>query len=259
MESAKPVPYLKKKFLFPSGQSFKEIIILFLAIIFSILWMFFSVTDHGALAIISIIATGCMVVYYNILSDIDRGKLMRIFAFNYGFKYAESIDKESLNKTLVLGRVDYMVEGIDSNLSFRSYFYTYNSGGGDTATTTVFEYSFDHRFPAIEILSASDRPAKKGMQNLTFEGNFSTLFRVQVQDGYEQEAYQRLTPDVMEFFMEQNRFVLELSDTAVLISVKEIKKIETMEETFSAVQNIMVKIAPTLRSIHTYEEIRPLI
>ncbi len=130
------------------------------------------------------------------------------FGNSIGFTYTESADIATTSgKLFETGHsksIYDVLSGTYQDIPIRIFTFQFTIGSGKSSHTyyyTVFEATMTGTVPDILLFSSKHSSAISdffsGDESLTLEGDFNKFFRLRVPKGFEQEAYQIFTPDVM--------------------------------------------------------------
>lgn len=141
-----------------------------------------------------------------------KSEFTRQFGESIGFSFSSTADFSSVNGQLFsVGnsrRIYDCLSGTFHGMPVRIYSYTFTTGSGKekrSYNTTVFETTLDKVVPSI-ILTSRNMWNKLNLappiffgegEYVNLEGDFNKYFSLKVPRGYEIEAYQIFTPDVM--------------------------------------------------------------
>jgi hypothetical protein len=160
--------------------------------------------------------------------SIARGKVqhefMQQFAAANGFSYAPAGSLAGLDGSLF--RVGHsqalqdVVSGQFQNHALSLFTYTYVTGYGRSQQVhhyTVYELQFDVTLPDMLLENGSHAYGESlidklsGKEMIKLEGDFNKYFSLNIRKGYEVEALEIFTPDVMEELVEKAKtFSLEI-------------------------------------------------
>lgn len=131
------------------------------------------------------------------------------FGASIGFTYTPTADMSTVSGRLFsIGRAQRIYDvlsGTQNGRPTRIFSYQYTVGSGKSSHTeysTVFETRFSNDMPDIVLTTkqlgyAADMPPFGGGERVELEGDFNKYFSLKVPKGYEQEAYEIFTPDIM--------------------------------------------------------------
>jgi hypothetical protein len=189
-------------------------------------WLFYR--NNGNLAFLIVIPI--IIVAY------IRNKIIKAFIEQFasanGFTYAPSGDLEGLDGQLFqVGEsksVSNVVSGTHQNFPLRFFYYSYAEGHGKDRHVyefTVCEIEYQRALPHIlmekESFLGSALSSRGGMEKLKFANDFDAHFSVYVNRGYEIEALEIFTPEVLEALLARaNNFEFEFVGQHLFIYTK---------------------------------------
>lgn len=156
---------------------------------------------------ISFFALMALLIGYGIIRKRVQQEFIKEFGQSIGYSYAANGDRVSVRGEIFsIGHdqvISNLLSGTYQNIPTRIFNYTFIVGYGkdkQTYTYTIFEATFRNNMP--DILLASDPQSlfwlnQSGNEHIKLEGDFNKYFTLRVPAGYELEAYEILTPDVM--------------------------------------------------------------
>ena len=161
---------------------------------------------------------------YSIARNRIQHEFMKQFASANGFSYTPGGSLDGLDGSLFqIGNsrsVADVVSGQFQNRPISLFTYTYVTGSGkseQTHTYTIYELQFDVTLPDILLENASHAfggslfEKLSGKEFIKLEGDFNKYFSLCIPRGYETEALEIFTPDVMEELIEKAKaFSLEI-------------------------------------------------
>lgn len=132
------------------------------------------------------------------------------FAKEEGYLYKEKMEVKDISGHILKG-IKYstntydIIEGQNENKDTRSFFYSYVEPTDKNSKEyffSVFEKTFDGVFPHLLVIPKKAQIKIKRESVVLFtENSISTIFDVSVEKELEIEAYQILTPDVIEYIL----------------------------------------------------------
>jgi hypothetical protein len=136
---------------------------------------------------------------------------MQQFGASIGFAFSPKATMDSVQgRFFKIGHsqcITDVLSGTSNSLPLRIFNYRYTIGGGKNSHTyewTVFETTLSKVMPEITLNSNVDAPPGEigfslfdGSTHVELEGDFNKYFSLHVPKGYETEAYQIFTPNVM--------------------------------------------------------------
>ena len=156
---------------------------------------------------------GSVFTFYLYISQKVASEFVRRFGESIGFTYEPHAHIAGTPGTSFSfsdgGTVLDVLSGSYDGLPVRIYTYSFKAASGDSSHEfffTVFECTFESRMPEV-ILQTNPYMGSNPynlflFQALTLEGDFSSRFKVYAAKGYETEAYELLTPDIMAKLMD---------------------------------------------------------
>lgn len=154
-----------------------------------------------------------LIGYAHVKSKIKR-EFTKQFGASIGFTYSPVASTDGVKGRLFsVGHSQFIYDvlsGDHNGRDSRFFSYRFVVGSGRSSHTynfTVFETAFTNNMPDITLMgknglfSSLDLPSglslSSGSESVELEGDFNKYFKLKVPKGYEQEAYQILTPNVM--------------------------------------------------------------
>jgi hypothetical protein len=166
--------------------------------------------------------------YGHVKSKIKR-EFTQQFGTSIGFSYSESGGMDSVSSKLFkTGHGQSILDvlsGTHDGLPMRIFTFRFTVGSGKNSHTylyTVFEAMLNNAVPNILLFSNAHATAVSdwfsGDETIQLEGDFNKYFRLRVPKGYEQEAYQIFTPDVMADLIDRARdYSFEFSENHLYV------------------------------------------
>ena len=145
--------------------------------------------------------------YSTVYTKIKR-EFTQEFGNSIGFTYSENAGLDTVSgklfKTGHSQSIFDVLSGVYQNIPMRIFSFRFTIGEGKSSHTysyTVFEATLNGKVPDILLFSKSHGSAVSdwfsGDETIELEGDFNKYFKLRVPKGYEEEAYQVFTPDVM--------------------------------------------------------------
>jgi phosphotransferase system IIA component len=146
--------------------------------------------------------------YFHVQSRFEHEFILQ-FGASIGFSYSPSADMDTVSgKMFSLGHgqnISNVLSGTKDGRDSRIYLFRFTIGygkGSQTYSYTVFETTFSNVMPDIvltphESVFLRDALSHISGEHVQLEGDFNKYFTVTVSKGYETEAYQILTADIM--------------------------------------------------------------
>jgi len=186
---------------------FKFFALLVLMVAISVAFVLYTHANAGYVAIFFLIA--CLFIYSYVQSKIEH-KFVQQFGASIGFDYAPTGDMSSVDGKLFKtghGQKIYdVLSSVRNERDSRVYSFQFTIGygkGSHTYNMTVFETTFQNEMPDImlvsrgSVFSAGIVQLFDKSEHIELEGDFNNYFTLRVPKGYETEAYQIFTPDIM--------------------------------------------------------------
>jgi hypothetical protein len=194
-----------------------------------------------------------------------RGKIqhefMQQFAAANGFSYAPTGSRNGLDGSLFqIGHsqsVQDVVSGQFQNYPISLFTYIYVTGGGKSQQThryTVYELQFAVTLPDMLLENGSHTFGESladhfsGKELVKLEGDFNKYFSLNIPKGYEVEALEIFTPDVMQELIDKAKaFSFEIVNNHLFIydnSVVGTK--QGLNDLYSLAQYLVEKLGPVL-------------
>ncbi len=150
-----------------------------------------------------------LVITFSILIKNSKDKFMKDFAdaMNYSYSKVGNLGEGTLFNFGNNRQATDEISGKYLDKDFRLFLYSATIGEGKNKTTysfSVLELTFDALLPNIILYSkhiGNTLPIVLDSEKITLEGNFNEFFSLRVPKGYENEAYQIFTPDIMQIFI----------------------------------------------------------
>jgi hypothetical protein len=147
------------------------------------------------------------IFYLSIYSKVKR-EFTEQFGASIGFAYTDTADMKSVSGKLFEAghsqNISDVLTGSYQNIPMRFFTYSFTVGEGKNSHTysyTVFEATMTGTVPDILLSSVNHSTLVggwgTGQEKVELEGDFNKYFKLTVPKGYEQEAYEIFTPDVM--------------------------------------------------------------
>lgn len=198
---------------------------------------------------------------YQVVVRKIRGEFMMQFADTNGMAYVKDGTTEGLESRLFgIGHdqsVENVVSGQYMNAPIRLFDYRYVTGFGkssQTHTYTIFELCFDTAMPDILLertghaFGESLLGSGSELEQIHLEGDFDKYFTVGVAKGYETNALEVLTPDVMaELIDKAKMFSMEIvGGNLYLYDNKIVSTKKDLDELYALAQHFVEKLGPVL-------------
>jgi hypothetical protein len=184
------------------------------------------------IAVIYLFPLFSFVIAYNRASAKIEHEFMQQFASANGFSYVLKGSLDGLDGALFkVGRsraVSDVVSGTFQNYPISLFNYKYITGFGKSERVhphTIYELQFDITMPDMLLENASyilfEEPLVSrisGKELIKLEGDFNKYFSLSITKGYEIEALEIFTPDVMqELIAKAKNFSVEIIDSHLFI------------------------------------------
>ena len=238
---------------------------------------------HGALLIIIIFAVAvftailfpkiihliffalvtCIIFGYTAVYNKMKKEFFKQFGTSIGFTFTDSIDVDSVQgKLFGIGRdrlISDVLTGTYQDISVRIFCYQFTIGGGKSSQTvynTVFEATFNSSMPDLLVSSQSQIQFLDDCFNdeevLKLEGDFNKYFKVRAPKGFEVEAYQILSPDIMVDLIDKARNLnFEFNKNKVYIYVPKVVSTKAdMQSMFNLVEYIDGVLKHNISEVH---------
>ncbi len=238
---------------------------------------------HGALLIIIIFAVAIFAailfpkiihfIFFALVIGITFGysavynkmkkEFFKQFGASIGFTFTDSIDVDSVQgKLFSIGRdrsISDVLTGMYQNIHVRIFCYQFIIGSGKSSQTinnTVFEATFDSSMPDLLVSSESQIQFLDDCFNdedvLKLEGDFNKYFKVRAPKGFEVEAYQILSPDVMVDLIDKARNLnFEFNNNRLYIYVPKVVSTKSdMQSMFNLVEYIDSILKHNISEVH---------
>ncbi len=210
----------------------------------SVLLLYFFLNQISIIVVVLIGSYGYSFIYRKI-----KGQFTQEFGQSIGFTYEKSIGLESVSgKLFAVGHsqsVFDVLSGVYHDTAMRIFSFQFTVGYGRDSHTycytvteatlagnvpDIFLYSKEHQGISVDFLA--------GNETVELEGDFNAYFKLRVPKGYEQEAYQIFTPDVMASLIDKARGVSFefVGNKLYIYATKVILKREEMQEMFDLSQ-----------------------
>jgi hypothetical protein len=198
-----------------------------------------------------------------ILTNKMRALLMKQFALNLGYTYAEEGDLLSVSGSFFsIGHsqtMKYVIGGKDDNRPVRVFLYSYTVGSGKNSHTyryTVFESTFNGNMPHMlldskKLFFSNDIPDFSGGHHISLEGDFDKYFSLYVEKEFEIEALQMFDPDFMAELIESSKsFSAEFFQNKIYVFLPKLisTKVE-LDMMFSVSNKLCNHLVPVVNSI----------
>jgi hypothetical protein len=215
----------------------------------------------GELVIIFTLPLAMLFTGYMYLLVRIQHEFMRQFAAANGFLYFAKGSLDDLDGMLFqIGRKKSVVDVVIGNYNgspMKLFTYTYVTGEGKSSQThnyTVFKFHLDANMPDLVLENKNyffGEPIfqdKTDKVNLELEGDFNKYFRVSVPDGYEIEALQVFTPNIMLDLEEKYRALsMEIVNSHLFIYKNSvIQNRKDLYELYECAKYFKEKLAPVL-------------
>jgi len=203
------------------------------------------------------------IIGYRIISGRVQHEFMQQFSIHKGFTYLPKGNLDGLDGNLF--QIGYnrlvtdVIKGEYKNCPMTLLTYSYvsqNNRYSQTYTYTVFELQFKTKMPNILLQKISDsyeESFEKCFDGdiLKLEGDFNKYFTVNVAKGYELEALEVFTPDVMADLIDKAKnFSLEIvNDHLFIYAHKIISTKKELIEFYDLAQYFVEKLGPVLSKI----------
>lgn len=254
------------------------VILSFTVIIFVIgfLSLYYGVTDFSSAVFPSAVLMVGLILWYSVVKQDIQKEFMRQFAAANGYTYSDACSLKGFDGSLFqVGEDKYAYNVVDGQyknypISLINYFYATGSGKSkETHNYTIFRLQFDAIMPDIILESAGhffggslfDKLPGKNMVKL--EGDFNKYLSLCVPKGYEIEALEIFTPDVMEEIIEKTKSLsLEIINSHLFIYKRGmISTKKDLYAVYGLVQYFIEKIGlvlsrmkPSLEAMKEYQE-----
>jgi len=195
---------------------------------------------------------------YNWVRGRVQHEFMQQFAVANGFSYSGNGSLVGLDG--VQFRIGYnksasdYINGTFENCPISLFSYRYTTGYGRDSSTykcTVFKLKFDTRMPDILLKNKQQYlgEAFPGKADLKLEGDFNNYFTLSVPAGYEIEALQVFTPDVMAELIDKSRdFSVEIvNDHLFIYAHKAISSKKELYAFYELAEYFIKKLGPVLK------------
>ena len=170
------------------------------------------------------------VLEYSSISSKIQDEFLQQFAKANGFTFSDTGPIPENGRLFQIGHDRYvsdLIVGTESDRPIQFYTYSYEVGQGkqkESFSFTVFGIAFDVDVPDMLLLSREHRigktPDLDGLKVVELEGDFSKSFTLYVKDGYEIEALEIFTPDVMAEILDKGLwYSLEISQNDLYLCV----------------------------------------
>jgi hypothetical protein len=231
---------------------------LIIAVIIEVIIIVFHVSTDLRAYLIPIILP---VIGYTIARGKIQHEFMQQFAVANGFSYAPRGSMVRLDGSLFqVGHdqsVTDVVSGRFQDRPISLFTYTYVTGYGKTQQThsyTIYELQFDSAMPDILLENASHAFGEALVDKITgkelvkLEGDFNKYFSLSIPKGYEVEALEIFTPDVMQKLIEKAKnFSLEIVNSHLFIYDNAIVgKKQGLYDLYDLAQYFVEKLGPVL-------------
>ena len=216
--------------------------------------LYFLGVEDGRIYILPLIIP---VAGYGTIKSRVQQEFMQQFAAANSFTYSAKGDMGGLDgvqfKIGYSKSVNNVVSGNFENCPISLFDYKYTVGAGKSSTTyscTIFKLQFDTRMP--DMLLRNNRhdfgELFPGKINLKLEGDFNKYFTLSVPAGFEVEALEVFTPDVMAELIEKAQsFSLEIIDDHMFIcAYQTIASKKDLYAFYNLAEYIVKKLGPVL-------------
>jgi hypothetical protein len=196
-----------------------------------------------------------------------HNEFMRQFALANNLEYAKSIEMNSLRGRLMESggsrSAHNCISGTYKDHLIRLFNYQFSVGGGKNSSTysfTVMETTFEKTtFPYILLQSRimyrygnSDIIGKNNDAKIKLENDFEDSFSLFATNGYEVEALQIFTREMLQFLKDNgSKFSIEFAENRMYIYTNRyILKRSELAEMYQIAQKIFDQIGPLLNRLH---------
>lgn len=227
IESAQINSVSKDEFLLIIRYWFLALLVLFISLGF--FWFAWS-QNNSQVAFVGVLI---LVAGFGLAIQSGRSQFMKQVASALGYQYSGNVSMETVSGNLFnIGhsqRIFNTIEGVYTSLRLRIYNYRTEIGYGKNRQVfqyTVFEITYPYNLPNFLLTAkesvfaelSSRNPVLPQSTKLKLEGDFNKYFDVSVQQNFEMEAYEILTPDIMDSFIQKSRGLnFELSNHKLYI------------------------------------------
>ena len=207
-------------------------------------------------------ALGIAFVGYAYVYSKMKSEFTKQFGASIGFTYSKEAPLDTVSGVMFsMGHgasISDVLAGSYQNIPMRIFTYIFTVGSGKNSHTynyTVFESTFNNELPAIHLDSSANRfsvPYEFGTgESIKLEGDFNKYFSLHVPKGYEMEAYQIFTPDVMVQLIDKAKGLdFEFNGNRLYIySPKIISKRDKMQAMFDLVDYLVALMSKNISAV----------
>lgn len=182
-------------------------VLIYLLVVVALIYVIYA--DHLPVYLLIIPVFIGILGYSHVQKKIKR-EFTQQFGASIGFIYSPAADLNTVSGRLFsIGHSQKIYDVLSGTLNGRSsrifsFEYTVGSGkNSHTYTSTVFETEFTNNMPDITLISKAggfgmgESLFNTGVERIQLEGDFNKYFTLNVPKGFEEEAYQIFTPDIM--------------------------------------------------------------
>ncbi len=210
--------------------------------------------------IITIILLGtAFIVYGRIYSKVDNRFYEQIAEVN-GYGYEPKGYVEAIGHVFQIGdsrKFEDIISGTFENHSLKLFVYSFTTGSGKHRVThklSICELTFPTKTPNI-VLNAKNFSSYSlfdfKLDKLKLEGDFHKYFTLYCEPGYEIEALQIFTPDIMQDFIDKSRAydVEFIKDKVYIMSPRSLKTRSEISFMFGFAHHLISKLKTVLPRI----------
>jgi hypothetical protein len=205
------------------------------------------------------LAIGILIIFYIYVQKNVQRLFMQQFAQANGYTYQDSADiSDKSGYIFNIGHsrlIQNYVSGTYQNCPIDLFDYQYTIGGGKNSETirkTVFEINFNLPLPHITLKNHELMDLSWNLEKVKLEGDFADKFDLFVQKGFEIEALEIFTPDLMSKIEDNWRFKLEFIQTKLyLYAAGTVTRKTDLQNFYDAVKYLITKLDPLIAKMQS--------
>jgi hypothetical protein len=206
----------------------------------------------------------CLIALYLLKNFSIGSNFIRRFAAENGYSYSVQGSPIGLDGFIFQQGEEQTVSDVVSgkfdgrDMSFFTFGYEDDSPHSkDRYYVSVFKFDIQSILPHIFLLNIQNGFVQPivgildGLENIDLEGNFNQYFKLRVEKGYEEEALEIFTPDIMQYFEDKGKtFGLEIFDNHLYVyKPRLLRDRSELDEFYNFTKFLVEKIKSVLESI----------